>query len=126
MALHELEVVPPVVALEEVGGAWLVLQHPLVAAPHVGGESWLHMFLIIGPVITQHKVLAKPGQELHGLATLVLQHSGHKIKNARNILIRKVNEHSQVTDVCSVFIISVIEQLHPLLHIVYDRKHTGA
>ena len=50
MALHELEVVPPVVALEEVGGAWLVLQHPLLAAPHVGGRGDLGAmsFLSVG------------------------------------------------------------------------------
>ena len=62
MALHELEVISPVVALEDIGGARLVLQHPLVAAPHAGGKSWSNVFLIIGSFISQQKVFAKPGQ----------------------------------------------------------------
>ena len=51
MVLHELEVIPPVVALQEVGGAGLVLQDPGIAAPHLRRESGLDMFLVTGSLI---------------------------------------------------------------------------
>ena len=45
MVLHKLEVIAPVVALQEVGGAGLVLHDSVIAAPHLRRESRQDMLL---------------------------------------------------------------------------------
>ena len=51
MVLHKLEVIAPVVALQEVGGAGLVLHDSVIAAPHLRRESRQDMLLITGSFV---------------------------------------------------------------------------
>ena len=52
MVLHELEIIPPVVPLEKVGGARLVLHDSGMTAPHLRRESRKDMLPVTGSVIS--------------------------------------------------------------------------
>ena len=66
MVLHELEIIAPVVALQEVGGARLVLQDPGIAAPHLRRESRLDMLLVTGSLIAYINIIYKQSNLIVG------------------------------------------------------------